>query len=162
MLASMLAPKLAITWRTARWPQFRYRNNGGNGDMASPAFSLDIDDSAELATVRPREGARILVERVSPTEVVLRLRPSDGSPAAPLPTKPATSEPPAMAEAGAAVSQPPTTEPADAAAHRDAAVKAEDAAAQPDGAEGGRWQDLLQMFTGKQQCAGLCKACIHT
>lgn len=95
--------------------------------MGLPAFSLDIDDGAELATVRPREGELILVERVSPTEVVLRLRPADGSPAE---SPPAATAPPAIAEAppaeevGAAVSEAPAAQP-------------EDAAVQPEGAEGG-------------------------
>ncbi len=80
--------------------------------MGAPAFSLEIDDGAELATVRPRDGFYILVERVSPTEVVLRLRPADGS------TAPAS--PPAAAAEPAAASEAPPAQPA-----ADGAAKAE-------------------------------------
>lgn len=80
--------------------------------MGAPAFSLDIDDGAELATVRPRDGSYILVERVSPTEVLLRLRPAD--------SRPPPAAPPAAAAADAAPSEQPTQAAADAAAEAEA------------------------------------------
>lgn len=98
--------------------------------MGVPAFTLDIEDGAELATVRPRDGSLLLVERVSPTEVVLRLRPADGSqaasPAALAAAAPASSEAHAAAEAAEVTSE---AQPASA--------RSEGGAAETEGTEGG-------------------------
>jgi hypothetical protein len=98
--------------------------------MSAPAFSLELDDSAEVATVRPREGHHILVERFSPTEVVLRLRPVAGG----------LGVQPCAATAAPAASAPEPTEATDTAAvtaseapHTDP----EDTEAQPNGQEDG-------------------------
>ena len=98
--------------------------------MSAPAFRLELDASAEVATVRPREGHHILVERFSPTEVVLRLRPVAGSPGVQ----------PCAATASPAASATDATEATETAAvtvseapHRDP----EGTEAQPDGPEDG-------------------------
>lgn len=47
----------------------------GSNDSAA-LFSLEVDDSTQLATVRPRLGSVLLVESMSASQVVLRLQPS--------------------------------------------------------------------------------------
>lgn len=105
--------------------------------MVAPAFSLELDDSAEVATVRPREGHHILVERFSPTEVVLRLRPVAGSPGVQ----------PCAATAAPAASATDATEATDTAAvtvsQASPSNGAEDTGAQPDGPEDGEQRALV-------------------
>eukprot|EP00208_Stichococcus_sp_RCC1054_P006791 CAMPEP_0206142320 /NCGR_PEP_ID=MMETSP1473-20131121/16408_1 /ASSEMBLY_ACC=CAM_ASM_001109 /TAXON_ID=1461547 /ORGANISM="Stichococcus sp, Strain RCC1054" /LENGTH=371 /DNA_ID=CAMNT_0053537267 /DNA_START=253 /DNA_END=1364 /DNA_ORIENTATION=+ len=75
---STSAPDLAAASASSSTPADDPASPDSEEALPLPPFTLHIDDGAELATVRPRAGSFLLVESMSATEVVLRLRPAAG------------------------------------------------------------------------------------
>ncbi len=50
--------------------------------MPAQPFSVDYDAATGLATLRPRDGGTVLIERVNPSEIVFRVRAADDGRAA--------------------------------------------------------------------------------
>ena len=129
--------------------------------MVVPAFSLELDDSAEVATVRPRDGHHILVERFSPTEVVLRLRPvADGPGVQPCaataaPAASASDATDATETAAVTLSDAPLRDPAGTEAPPDAQEDGEQCALVTG------WMHRIRLGKSSHWCASFSKGFLH-